>query len=88
MTKHEIEKNTPSSEDIAEENRNLRRLRFMVDFTLSLMYQSGMPRDEALEHVARVRNYALTLFPGKDLAYELIYAPRFKRAMRDIYGYH
>jgi hypothetical protein len=83
-----MEKEKPTAEEIAEENRRLRRLRFMVDFTLSLIYQSEMTREEALQHMTKVKDYALTLFPGKDLAFELIYAPRFKRAIREIYGFH
>lgn len=83
-----MEKEKPTAEEIAEENRRLRRLRFMVDFTLSLIYQSEMTREEALQHMTKVKDYALTLFPGKELAFELIYAPRFKRAIREIYGFH
>ena len=83
-----MEKEKPTSAEIAEENRNLRRLRFMVDFTLSLIYQSDMTREEALRHMMKVKGYALSLFPGKELAFELLYAPRFKRAIREIYGFH
>lgn len=83
-----MEKEKPTAEEIAEENRKLRRLRFMVDFTLSLIYQSEMTREEALQHMTKVKDYALTLFPGKELAFELLYAPRFKRAIREIYGFH
>lgn len=83
-----MEKLKPSKEEIAEENRNLRRLRFMVDLTISLMYQTDMSREEALDHVVKVREFALRLFPGKELAFELIYAPRFKRVMGEIYGYN
>jgi len=83
-----MEKQIPTPEEIAEENRKLRLLRFMVDFTISLMYQTNLSRDEALEHFEKVRDFALRLFPGKELAFELIYAPRFKRVIRDIYGYH
>ena len=81
-------KNRASPEDIAEENRKLKRLRFMVDFTISLMYQSNMPVEEASEHVEKVRKYALRLFPGKETAFELIYAPRFRRVLLEIYGLH
>ncbi|MEQ9619520.1 MAG: hypothetical protein RIG61_10145 [Deltaproteobacteria bacterium] len=78
----------PTREEITEENRKIKMLRFMADFTISLMYQTAMTREEALEHVVKVRNFALRLFPGKELAFELIYAPRFKRVIREIYGFH
>ncbi len=83
-----MEKEKPTAEEIAEENRRLRRLRFMVDFTLSLIYQSEMTREEALQQMTKVKDYALTLFPGEELAFELLSAPRFKRAIREIYGFH
>jgi hypothetical protein len=82
-------KNTdPTAEQISEENKKIRRLRFMVDLTLSLIYQTNMTREEALDHFVKVRRYALRLFPGKEHAFELIYAPRFKRLIREKYGAH
>ena len=41
--------------------------------------QSGMTRDAAHALVADVRERILTLFPDGTRAYELIYAPRFRR---------
>lgn len=75
-------------QEIAEENKKIRRLRFMVDLTISLIYQSNMTMEEANEHFTKVKKYALRLFPGKELAFELIYAPRFKRIINEIYGIH
>ncbi|MEM7007857.1 MAG: hypothetical protein AAF462_01850 [Thermodesulfobacteriota bacterium] len=83
-----MKKDKPTSQDITEENKKLRRLRFMVDLTLSLIYQTDMSRDEALEHFDKVRAYALRLFPEKELAFELLYAPKFKRALKEIYVSH
>ena len=78
----------PTPEEIQEENKKIRRLRFMVNLTLSLIYQSNMTREEALEHFIKVKKYALRLFPGKEQAFELIYAPRFKRLIIAKYGAH
>lgn len=78
----------PTPEEIQEENKKIRRLRFMVNLTLSLIYQSNMTREEALEHFIKVKKYALRLFPGKEQAFELIYAPRFKRLIIEKYGFH
>ncbi len=83
-----MEKQIPTPEEIAEENRKLRLLRLMVDLTMSLMYQTNLTREEALDHFEKVRGFALRLFPGKELAFELIYAPRFKSVIRDVYGHH
>ncbi|MDA2920567.1 hypothetical protein MYX76_13920 [Desulfobacterota bacterium AH_259_B03_O07] len=82
-------KNTsPTPEEIKEENKKIRRLRFMVNLNLSLIYQSNMTREAALEHFIKVKKYALRLFPGKEQAFELIYAPRFKRLIIEKYGVH
>jgi hypothetical protein len=78
----------PSPQEIKDENKKIRRLRFMVDLTLSLIYQANMTREEALEHYIKVKNYALRLFPGKEDAFEIIYAPRFKRLISEKYGAH
>ncbi|MGB7293084.1 MAG: hypothetical protein WBD99_13000 [Thermodesulfobacteriota bacterium] len=78
----------PSPQEIKEENKKIRRLRFMVDLTLSLIYQENMTREEALEHYIKVKNYALRLFPGKEDAFEIIYAPKFKRLISEKYGAH
>ena len=78
----------PSPQEIKEENKKIRRLRFMVDFTLSLISQANMTREEALEHYIKVKKYALRLFPGKEDAFEIIYAPRFKRLISEKYGAH
>lgn len=80
--------NKPSPQEIKEENRKIRRLKFMVDLTISLIYHADISREEALEHYVKVKKYALRLFPGKDAAFELIYAPRFKRLIREKYGAH
>lgn len=83
-----MEKQRPIPRELAEENKKIRMLKFMVELAISLMCQSDMPREEALRHVAEVRRFALRLFPGKEVAFELIYAPRFKRVIREIYGFH
>lgn len=75
-------------EEVAAENKRIRMLRFMVELTIALIYQSDMTREEALERVAGVKRFALKLFPGKEVAFELIYAPKFKRVIREVYGFH
>ncbi len=83
-----MEEKKPTPQEIAEENKKIRTLRFMVDLTISLISQGKMTRDEALEHFIKVRDFALRLFPGKEEAFEMIYAPRFKRIINEIYGLH
>ncbi len=83
-----MEEKKHTQEEIAEENKKIRMLRFMVDLTISLIYQGNLTKEEASEHFLRVRDFALRLFPGKEEAFEIIYAPRFKRIITEIYGLH
>jgi hypothetical protein len=39
--------------------------------------------DEAAQMIADSRKAALAMFPGKELAYDLIWGPRFQRLMRE-----
>ena len=78
----------PTPQEIAEENKKIRMLRLMVDLTMSLISQGKMTREEALEHFMKVKDFALRLFPGKEVAFEIIYAPRFKRIINEIYRLH
>ena len=70
------------SESLREENRRLRRLRILVDLTLARLYQDpDLSLLDALQMTERCRDAALTLFPGKETAFELIYRPRFERVL-------
>lgn len=76
----------PTPEEIAAEARKVRRLQMMMDLVLNVIGQNdAMPIEEASELVASARRAALNLFPGKELAYDLIYRPRFQRLMREKY---
>lgn len=72
-------------DEIAEENRRIRRLRFLVDFWLQLIMQTDLSRDEAFQVVEHVKRYACSLFPGKEDTFELIYRPRFMRIIEEKY---
>jgi hypothetical protein len=78
----------PRPQEILEENKKIRMLRLMVDLTISLISQGKMTREEAMEHFLKVKEFALRLFPGKEEVFEIIYAPRFKKIINDIYGLH
>ncbi len=71
--------------EILEEERRVRRLRLVVDLVMNVLCQSDMPVEEAAELVAATRRFALQLFPDKELAYDLIYQPRFRRLMAEKY---
>jgi hypothetical protein len=74
---------TPVEEDIKEENRRIRRLRLIVDLALHYIRTSNLTHDQALRIVSEVRRHTLTLFPGKEDAFDIIYAPRFKRVLNE-----
>lgn len=72
--------------ELAEEARKLRRLQVMVNMVMSVIGQDPeLTIEEASELVANTRIAALTMFPGKELAYDLIYRPRFRRLMAERY---
>lgn len=71
-------------EELQDEQRRLRRLQIMVNMVMSVIGQDlSMTVDEASEMVADTRRAALNLFPGKELAFDLIYRPRLQRLMRE-----
>ncbi len=75
----------PSEDEILAENRKVRRLQIVVALVTSVLQQGRMPVEEAAALVAETRQYALRLFPDKAEAYDLIYQPRFKRLLAEMY---
>ncbi|HUJ68233.1 MAG TPA: hypothetical protein VLW86_01855 [Syntrophorhabdales bacterium] len=71
------------SDDIREENRKIRRLRYMVDFTLEYIRTQRLTHDQAILVVEGVKRFTLSLFPGKEETFDLIYAPKFKRLLNE-----
>jgi hypothetical protein len=76
-------------EELQEEQRRLRRLQIMVNMVMSVIGQDpSLTVDEASEMVADTRRAALAMFPGKELAFDLIYRPRLQRLMRERFRIH
>ena len=72
---------------IEAERKKIRRLQFMMSMVMNVIGQNdSMPIEEASELIASARQAALTMFPGKELAYDLIYRPRFQRLLQEKYG--
>lgn len=76
-----------SEEEIREESRKVRRLQFVVDLVMNVLWQSDLSLVEASEMVAETRRYALHLFPDKEFTYDLLYAPRFRRLLAEKYRF-
>jgi len=68
-----------------EEEKRVRHLKRLVDFSLALIAQSSIPIGEAQKVVEAVRQQAYQLFPDKKDTFELIYTPRFRRLIVEKY---
>jgi hypothetical protein len=67
-----------------EESRRLRRLQVMMSMVMSVLSQDpDLTLEEASEMAANARRAALSMFPDKELAYDLIYRPRLQRLMNE-----
>lgn len=71
-------------EVLRDEEKRLRRLRLVIDLSLAvLMQQHDLTLREAFNVLKNARQAALALFPDKGDAFDLIYAPRLKRIIRE-----
>lgn len=68
---------SPSFEELRDEQRRLRQVRFIVDLTTSVLMQGDLTRAEGEHLVASARTRILSLFPGRDATYDILYARRF-----------
>ncbi len=72
-------------EAIRTENRSLRYVRFMVDLALMEIRSGRLSLAQAQDMMENVRRETLMLFPGKETAFEIIYRPRFQRAITETF---
>lgn len=86
MTQHDLDPQRLQA--IREENRNLRYLRFLVDLALMEIRGGRVSLEQAARMVKNVRSQALQLFPGKETAFDIIYRPRFQRAISETFQLH
>ncbi len=78
----------PSPEELKDEERRLRQLQLVVGLTMSTISQTNLSFEEASRMVVATRQLALRLFPGKELAFDLIYQPRLRRVLADRFHLH
>ncbi len=75
----------PQARDEAElalETKNLRRLQIMVGMVISVIYQDPtLTLEQATEMATNAKTAALSMFPDKELAWNIIYRPRLYRAI-------
>jgi hypothetical protein len=77
---------TVEQKEVKEENRKIRFLRFLVDFSVLSIEQNDLSLEEALKLVEDVKRAACNLFAGKEETFELIYRPRFNRVIQERFG--
>ena len=83
MNRENVESDRSNNEAM-EEGQRLRRLQMMMNLVMQVIAQD--PRltvEEASQMVADSRTAALAMFPGKELAFDLLYRPRFQRLMQE-----
>jgi len=67
-----------------EEQKLIRRLQMMMNMVMNVIAQdNSLSIDDASQMIADSKKAALAMFPGKELAYDLIWRPRFQRLMRE-----
>ncbi len=75
-----------SPEELKEESRKIRRLQIVVNMVTQVIAQDpNLSVEQASEMVADTRRLALSMFPEKELAFNLIFWPRLQRLMRERY---
>jgi hypothetical protein len=68
---------------LEEEEKKMRRLRFVVDLSQAILMQADLTLREAFEIMRDTKKAAVALFPGKEQVFDLVYAPRFKRIISE-----
>ena len=72
---------------IQEENKRIRRLRFLVDLTVSLLYQDiSLTLTQGRKIVQNTEKTILRMFPDKHLTFDVVLLPRFERVLRERWG--
>ena len=75
-----------SSAEIALEARRIRCLQLVIEVVAKAIREDrNLPVEQASQMVANTRRLALSMFPDKTLAFDLIFRPRLQRLMRERY---
>lgn len=77
-----------STAAVAEESRRIRRLQILVRLALGIIAEGQLPYPEACELLSATRRVALTLFPDSHHTFDLLYAPKFRRLIAEVYRLH
>ena len=72
-------------EALQAEEARVKKLRRIMDFTATLLWQADLTLSEAQKLVADAKDRALELFPDKGEIFDLIYGSRFRRILAERY---
>jgi hypothetical protein len=72
-----------SQDPLLDENRRIRLLRICTDMLVQIILTRPVSLSEAQEMIEGIKEFALDLFPDKNAEFDLIYLPRFRRALRE-----
>ncbi len=76
-----------SADDLADEERRLRKLRLVVDITAQVLAEdSHLTLCEALRLIEAARATAGRLFPGQQDTFDLVVRPRLERIVLERFG--
>jgi hypothetical protein len=68
---------------LMEEEKKMRRLRFVVNLAQAVLMQADLTLREAFQVMEDTKKAAMVLFPDKEAVYDLVYAPRFRRIVSE-----
>jgi hypothetical protein len=69
-------------EALVDEQKRLRRLRFVVDLTASVLSQEpALTLEDARDLIRRAENAVMNLFPGSHRQFDLLIRPRLVRIL-------
>ena len=73
-----------SLQERQDEAKKIRRLQVMISMVMSVISQDpNLTIEEASELSANARRAALAMFPGKELAFDILYKPRLQRLLTE-----
>ena len=72
-----------TEEERIEEDKKVRQLQRLVDFTCCVLSQQSMSIEEAQTLIRGAKAMAMRLFPEKEQAFDLIYGSRFRRILME-----
>jgi len=85
----QAEGNQAEQAEQLEEAKRIRRFQIMFNMVLQVIAQDPkLSVEEASQMCADCKRAAMTMFPDKELAYELIYKPRLQRMMNERFRLH